>query len=265
MDAIRLISLYSGSSGNAFLVLSPAGNLLIDGGKSACRLTDAIKGAGVSPENLSALLLTHEHDDHISALKVFLGRHPIPVYLPERSAYAFSCMEKVVPLLHPEPPCFSETLDGGIRVKAFPTLHDSKGSVGYRIEIPIAEGKSFSLGYATDLGRVTDDVKEGLFGCKVVVLESNHDRDMLWDGTYPYYLKRRIHSQGGHLSNEESAALASELVENGTGAIILAHLSRENNRPELAYEACRSAVGGRAKILVADPESPVEWKEELDL
>ena len=263
MDCIRLISLYSGSSGNAFLLLSPAGNLLIDGGKSARRLTNALKDVGVCPEEISALLLTHEHNDHITALPVFLGKHPMPLYLPERSAYAFACLEKLEPLLHPEPPCFSETLPGGIVIKSFPTLHDSHGSVGYRVEIPLASGKPFCFGYATDLGRVTDDVKAGLSGCDAVVLESNHDIDMLLDGPYPYYLKRRIRGTGGHLSNEESATLAAELVESGTKVLFLAHLSRENNRPELAYDACLSSVGERAKILVADPEAPVEWKEEL--
>ncbi len=264
MDCIRLISLYSGSSGNAFLLLSPAGNLLIDGGKSARRLTSALKEVGVCPEDLTALLLTHEHNDHVTALPVFLGKHPMPLYLPERSAYVFAEAEALVPLLHPEPPCFSETLPGGIVIRSFPTLHDSHGSVGYRIEIPLPGGKSFSFGYATDLGRVTDDVREGLLGCDAVVLESNHDTEMLMDGPYPYYLKRRIHSLYGHLSNEESANFAAELVEQGTKVLFLAHLSRQNNHPELAYGACLSAVGDRATVLVADPERPVEWKEEFD-
>ena len=263
MDSIRLISLYSGSSGNAFVVLSPAGNLLIDGGKSARRLTSALKEVGVCPEELSALLLTHEHNDHITALPVFLGKHPMSVYLPERSAYVFAANEALSPLLHPEPPCFSERLSCGITIRSFPTLHDSKGSVGYRIEIPLAGGKTFSFGYATDLGRVTDDVRAGLLGCDVVVLESNHDTEMLLDGPYPYYLKRRIHSLYGHLSNEESATFAAQLVESGTKALFLAHLSRQNNHPELAYDACLSAVGDRATVLIADPEHPVEWKEEF--
>lgn len=263
MDRIRLISLYSGSSGNAFLVSTPAGNLLIDAGKSARRLGLELAAAGVDPDSLSALFLTHEHIDHIMALPVFLKHHPTPVYLPARSAAAFAKETAILPCLHPEEPGSSMELPCGISVRSFATSHDSLGSMGYRFEIPLANGKTFAFGYATDLGIVTEEVRETLLGCEAVVLESNHDRKMLQTGSYPYYLKRRILSRSGHLSNDDSAAFAAKLVENGAKVLFLAHLSRENNRPELAYEACLSSIGGAAKILVLEPETPVEWSMEV--
>ena len=261
MDNIRLISLYSGSSGNAFLVTTPVGNFLIDGGKSARRLTAALRGVGVEPSELSFVLLTHDHTDHTAALPNFLKKTPLPVYLPIESAPCFSVHEALRGLLLPRPPIFDETLPSGIRVRSFPTLHDSRGSFGFRVEIPF-RGKTFSLGYATDLGRVTDDVREGLRGCHAVVLESNHDSEMLRRGPYPPELKRRISSPRGHLSNEACADLLPELFDAGARVFFLAHLSRENNRPELAYDAALSALGERAEILVEDPEEAIEWNTE---
>ena len=263
MDQIRLISLYSGSSGNAFLVLTPSGNLLIDAGKSAKRLVTDMESVGVGPDLLSALFLTHEHNDHIMALPVFLRHYPVPVYLPARSACVFAKEEKIQPCLHPEEPGFLMTLPCGISVRSFATSHDSMGSMGFRFEIPTVGGKTFSFGYATDLGIVTKEVESTLLGCDAVVLESNHDRELLQTGPYPYYLKRRILSRAGHLSNDDSASFAAKLVENGAKVLFLAHLSRENNRPELAYEACLSSVGGAANILVLEPETPVEWSLEV--
>ena len=145
-----------------------------------------------------------------------------------------------------------------MRVQSFPTPHDSRASVGYRIEIP-HKGGVFRLGYATDIGHVSQDVENGLLGCDAVILESNHDYDMLMTGPYPYDLKKRIASRRGHLANPDSAALAARLCARGTTKLMLAHLSQENNLPDIAFDECVSAVGDAdVHIYVAHPETPVE-------
>ena len=148
-------------------------------------------------------------------------------------------------------------------VTAFSTPHDSLASTGYRIEIPHTGGV-LRLGYATDVGYVSPEVEAGLSGCDAVILESNHDREMLMEGPYPYYLKQRIASRRGHLSNPESAALAARLCARGTRALMLAHLSQENNTPDLAYDECVGAIGDASVcICVAQPDCVTELAWEV--
>ena len=258
MSRIRIISLYSGSVGNAFLIHTEEGAILIDGGKNAKRLCMALADVGVSPDEIKAVFITHEHSDHISALPVFLKKHPIPVHIQNASAYRFANEPSVEPLLCLHPPIFSETVCG-MRVTSFPTPHDSRASVGYRIEIPTKQGGCCSIGYATDIGHVSKTVEEALTGCETVILESNHDVDMLMEGPYPYDLKLRIASKRGHLSNADSALLATRLCACGTKQLMLAHLSQENNTPDTAYDACISAIGNEdVQIAVASPDEPTE-------
>ena len=142
-----------------------------------------------------------------------------------------------------------------MRVTSFPTPHDSEGSVGYRVEIPI-EGRTVTLGYATDIGHVSETVETSLRGCDAVILESNHDPEMLHAGPYPSSLKQRIASRYGHLSNYDSAALAARLCATGTKSLMLAHLSQENNTPDLALAVCREALRdhGDIALCVARPD-----------
>ena len=255
--SIRLYSLYSGSKGNAFLISTPDGAILIDAGRTAKKLTAALAEVGVSIDEIKAIFLTHEHNDHISALPVLLKRHPIPVHLPLACAYKLESEPSVAPCLSTHPPIHTETVHG-ITVTSFPTPHDSHGSVGYRIEIPTDEGV-FRLGYATDVGYVTREIEEGLSGCDAIVLESNHDPDMLANGPYPYDLKLRIASRRGHLSNPDCAEFASRLCQNGTKRILLAHLSEENNTPDLAFDECFSSVGcDGVRLCVAAPDHITE-------
>ncbi len=255
MKSFRLISLYSGSSGNAFLVQTPEQCILIEAGKSARRLCTALKEQGVDPDNLSAILLTHEHTDHTGALSVFLKHHPTPLHLPRASVKKLDCDPCIAPCLCPHAPmeCYAV---GDIRVTSFPTPHDSMGSVGYRLEIPLPDAPSFSFGYATDIGHVTEEIQSALTGCRAVVLESNHDPEMLRFGRYPEYLKARVASRRGHLSNGDSALLSAHLSANGTKSFLLAHLSAENNTRELAYDEHFSAIGDESVyIAVAAPDS----------
>lgn len=249
----RIISLYSGSGGNAFLIADGETCILIDAGKNAKRLCEAIRSCGYAPEQIAAIFITHEHSDHISALPVFLKKHPIPVHAAEGCAARLEEQPTVAPLVVRHPLVFRETV-GAMTVTSFPTPHDSRASVGYRIEIGSGED-AFRIGIATDIGMVTPQIEEGLTGCRAVILESNHDPDMLRDGSYPPDLKRRIASTRGHLSNPESAALAAKLAESGTERFLLAHLSQENNTPELALgEAVACVADERVFLSAASPE-----------
>lgn len=243
---IRVHSLYSGSSGNSFLIRTREGAILIDAGKNSKKLCEALAACDTSPDEVRAIFITHEHSDHIGALAVFLKKHPVPVHVLEKSAYALRNSPSVAPCLRLHKPFYEETV-GDMTVRSFPTPHDSEASVGYQIEIPWGD-RTVRIGYATDIGHVSSDVEQALTGCDAVILESNHDIDMLYAGPYPYPLKERILSRYGHLSNPDSASFASRLCNTGTKSLMLAHLSDENNTPTLAYEACKNALAGHSDV-----------------
>ena len=260
MTHYRMISLYSGSSGNAFLLMTPSARILIDAGKNARTLVRALDEIGCPVETVDAIFITHDHHDHTSALPVLLKHHPLPVHAVEASAQVIArgAPQYVTDCLRRHTPLFCETV-GDVTVRSFITPHDSEFSVGYRMEIADGQGGVHTVGYATDLGYVTDDVKAALLGCESVVLECNHDRDMLLTGPYPYHLKERILSRYGHLSNDDCAAFAGELVEGGTKHLMLAHLSEQNNEPTLAYSEVFTALGrADVDLCVAAPDHVVE-------
>ena len=259
MSRIRIISLYSGSVGNAFAIQTEEGTILIDAGKNAKRLCMALNEAKICPDDIRAVFVTHEHSDHISALPVFLKKHPVPVHIQTPSADRLKNEPAAAPCLCLHPPIFSEKVCG-LTVTSFPTPHDSRASVGYRIETD----SDYAIGYATDIGYVPCDVENGLMGCATVILESNHDLDMLRDGPYSEDLKKRIASKRGHLSNTDSAEFAARLCENGTKQLMLAHLSQENNTPDTAYDACISSIGtDRIEVAVAAPDALTEFVWEI--
>ena len=246
---MRIVVFASGSSGNCTLLSNGETHLLLDAGISMRRIQGSLARAGLSIDDLSGVLITHEHADHISGLKMLLKHHPLTVYAPRTVAARLWGMlpeaqerTRVIPVGTPF------TL-GSVTVRAFHTPHDTDESVGYRLE---GEG-SFAL--ATDMGAVTEEVLEGLLGARMVLIEANHDLDMLCDGPYPVYLKRRILSDRGHLSNVDCASLADRLAASGTRRIILGHLSRENNRPEIALQTVRAALSGRNTELYCAPVS----------
>lgn len=227
--------LYSGSSGNCSLVKTGVcasdGALLIDAGVSCRSILVALEQANVLPRQLSGILVTHEHVDHIKGLAVLTKRFKIPVYaslevleyLQDGNYVSAAC-----PLYEISSPMEI----GGMLVTPFDTPHDSVHSLGFRIDT----SDGVSIGIATDLGVVTDQVKAGLTGCDLAVLESNYDSAMLACSSYPYYLKRRIQSGRGHLDNLDCAEELAELIKQGTRRFVLCHLSKENNIPELALQ-----------------------------
>lgn len=258
--AYRIVSLYSGSGGNSLLIAAGGANILIDAGKSARTLCRTLCAVGSDIREIDAVFVTHEHTDHIGALETLSKKYRIPVHMTRASAACIPprCRTFLDELLTTHPPHYSVSI-GGLVITSFPAPHDSACCVGYRLEFEDS-GARRALGCLTDAGCVTSHIISGLSGCEAVVLESNHDTEMLRHGPYPDFLKARILSRRGHLSNDDCAALSARLAGCGTRHILLAHLSRENNRPELARAAVRDAIPDRGvRILVADPDEPVSF------
>lgn len=235
---MKAYSLFSGSSGNCFFVTGGDTRILIDCGVSARAAERALNLLGESLDTIDAIFVTHEHSDHTRGLEIISKYHHIPTHMTEKSARALisdpGCFLLGDLCLHSE--SFSVPI-GDMRISAFKTPHDSVSSVGY-----IVESGNERIGFATDMGCVSDTVSDALSGCRAAVIEANHDVTMLMLGAYPYQLKRRILADTGHLSNENAGILAARLASSGTKSLMLAHLSQENNTPGLALSAVRSAL-----------------------
>ena len=255
MTNYSITSLYSGSKGNSVLIESDKTKILIDAGKSARALCNALAEIGKSIDEIDAIFITHEHNDHIGALENLLKKHKIPVHIVSISAQKLlnRAREVFEDALCLHTPIFTENI-GNMKITSFPTPHDSEYSVGYRIEID-----ETCIGYATDIGYVTDEIKVALSGCESVVLECNHDETMLMEGPYPYDLKIRIKSKKGHLSNKDCAEFVSDLCFIGTKNILLAHLSEENNDPDLAFDEVWSAISDESiNLKIASQYQPTK-------
>ena len=239
----------SGSSGNCLLLSSGDTNILIDAGISMRRVLSALAQTGHTVQDIGGVLITHEHSDHISGLAMLCKHHRLPIYAPHTVASRLSGQLPMLEGCLRLAPVGENFAVGGLVVRSFHTPHDTDESVGYRVE---GDGV-FAL--ATDMGCVTEEVRAGLLGADTVLIEANHDEEMLRYGPYPVYLKRRILSDRGHLSNDSCAALARQLAESGTKRIILGHLSRENNTPERAMAAARQALLGTETELYCAPVS----------
>ncbi len=236
----KLMPLFSGSSGNATYIRAEDTEILVDAGVSCKALQTALQTFDTELSRIHAIFVTHEHHDHIKGLETISKRFGIPVYMCEGS-YRGIDKSTLKAALSPYVTFkgAGEAVDVGcIHADIFKTPHDACGSVGYRFTFP--DGRS--VGVSTDMGYVTRGIAAGLVGCETVVFESNYDVKMLHNGPYPYYLKKRIESEGGHLSNDACAAFLPFLFANGTKKAILAHLSEENNTPRLAYDTSVQAM-----------------------
>ena len=250
-------TLYSGSDGNAVYFNLAGHQFLIDAGKSARTLCTALKEVGSDISRIEAIFVTHEHSDHTSALEILEKYNSIPIHIATRSAEKMKSGKNqyLLPNLVTHPPLFCERL-GCVKISSFETPHDSRSSVGYRVEFTDSEGEH-KIGLATDMGRVTDSIRRGLTGCDSIIIEANHDVEMLLCGPYPEHLKMRILSDHGHLSNADCAAFAAELARDGAKRFLLAHLSEENNDPSLALSEVRAAIGDESVTVgVADRHEP---------
>ena len=250
---MRIVTFASGSTGNCCLVSDGGVNVLIDAGISARRIVQGLGVLGLAPQDVCGVLITHEHSDHISGLPVLVKRTGRRIFAPSE-------LGEVLKRVKPE---LSESIDyippdgglcvGDVRITAFPTPHDASASFGYRIE------GSEVFAFATDTGHISDELLEGLQGADTVVIEANHDKVMLKNGPYPPFLKQRVLSKHGHLSNDDCAKLACLLADSGTRQIILGHLSQQNNTPEAAETAVSEALSGRnVKIYTAPANKLLE-------
>lgn len=233
----RLCPLFSGSSGNSTLIGGAGGYILVDAGKSAKKITDALREHTISPDSIAAIFITHEHIDHVQGVRVFASRHKIPVFATAGT------LEQMDASGHLNGVSANELPSGGVdaadmHIDFFRTMHDAVESCGYVVHT--ADERRIAV--ATDMGCITEQVHNALAGCDAVVLESNHDVGILENGPYPYPLKRRILSDMGHLSNDCCAQEIVRLARTGTTRFILGHLSRENNIPILARQTSLSAL-----------------------
>lgn len=231
---LKAYTLFSSSKGNSSLVCYGGDAFLIDAGASCKQLEECVTSLGYSLNALRGIFISHEHSDHTKGLAVLTKRYGLPVYTAPECMAVISmtapCAEE-----HFVPTAGGDTVHmGDMRITVYPTPHDSVRSFCYRIETPRG-----SLGYATDIGHISDEVQDAVFGCDSVLIESNHDKELLSTGPYPDFLKRRIGGSHGHLSNEACACIAPVLARCGTRSITLAHLSETNNTPKLAYEESR--------------------------
>lgn len=256
----RFCSLFSSSSGNATFVGSSKTGILIDAGVSAKRIREALSSREIEPSSLSAIFVTHEHSDHIAGIRVLASNYKIPVFATPGTLEGL----EDAGVLNGKFPVFA--LDeggneiGDLFVRPFKTPHDSNESCGYTIDFP--DGRKAAV--ATDIGTVTNVVLNSITGCDLVMLESNHDIGMLQNGSYPYYLKRRILSDRGHLSNESCAAVARDLVERGTTRLYLGHLSGENNIPDLAFQTSFCSISETGAKINSDYILKVNAKENTE-
>ena len=233
---MEFYTIASSSAGNAALVCHEDTHILIDAGISCRRITQSLAALDLTLEDIDAILITHEHIDHVRALGTLQKKCAVPLYASRGTAAALDYPAERV---HAFTPGDALTV-GSLRALPFRTSHDARESVGYRIE-----SDDGSLAVLTDTGCITDEAHDLALGADTLLLEANHDVEMLTTGPYPYPLKRRILGEYGHLSNEAAAEFAVECVRAGTSDILLAHLRGENNTPSLAEYAVVRALQAR--------------------
>lgn len=253
--SFEFINLGSGSAGNSSVVRAGRTTLLIDIGFSARETGRRLEQAGISVDSVAAILLTHEHSDHVAGAAVASRRWGVPVFCRASVAEAARLQEKGVAHLELLP---ASPFDlGDLRITPFPVPHDAVETVGF-----VVEGEGIRLGYATDMGKVTDTVVEHLAGSHILAVEANHDVDMTRLGPYPWHLKKRIMSDHGHLSNEGTSELLSRVTGGETRQVVLTHLSATNNTPELALLSAREglerSLNPAAGLEVARQRGPAE-------
>jgi phosphoribosyl 1,2-cyclic phosphodiesterase len=246
---MKLCSIASGSSGNCIFVGSEQTNLLVDAGISAKRIENGLDRIDINPDTLQGILVTHEHSDHVSGLGIMARRYHIPIYATYETSMALrrsKALGKIDDELfnYIEPDIAFKIND--ISIEPFSTSHDAVNPVCYTMQIG-----NEKIGIATDLGKYDDYIVSKLIGSDLLMIEANHDINMLLVGKYPYYLKQRILGERGHLSNDSSADLISKLIENKQQHIILAHLSKDNNYSELAYE---TVICELARLGIGSPD-----------
>ncbi len=253
---MRFASIGSGSEGNGLVVEAGATRVMIDCGFGARDCATRLARVGLTPDALSAIIVTHEHSDHVGGVPAFAGRHGIPVWLTFGTLSSvgerFAGMDRVYGF-----DSHDNFAVGDLAILPFPVPHDAREPV----QFVVSDG-AVRVGVVTDLGMSTPHVQASLSGLDALVLECNHDTDMLAAGKYPQPLKDRIAGKFGHLCNTDAAALLASLDNSRLKHIIAAHLSQQNNLPELARTALAGALGcGTDWIGVANQAAGFDWRE----
>ncbi len=253
MGPISAVVLGSGSSGNAIAITAGRRSVLLDCGFSAKETLRRLDACGVTSDSIEAIVLTHEHGDHVRGVRVLAKRLDVPVYASSGTRDA-ACLKPIaadMQILRAE----EAVTIAGMSVTPFSGSHDAAEPLGFRFDVP---GGS-SLGILTDSGRLTPDAVKILAGCESLGIECNHDVDMLVGGPYPWFLKQRILSTRGHLSNTDAALALTDLVSEGLVHVVALHLSNTNNTATLARDALVAALGRLghpARVSTATQESP---------
>lgn len=258
--SLTFCSLASGSSGNCQYVGTERTKLLIDAGMTGKYIKESLNNINVQIEKINGILITHEHSDHISGLGVLMRRYKIPLYISEKT---WSKLESKVGSVDLGLVHIVDHMDafeiGDLQIKSIPVKHDAVDPRCYTVR----NGKH-EIGIATDLGTVSQDIIDGFKNCDLLMLESNHDEMMLKTGRYPFLLKRRILSEFGHLSNEDAGYVAKEILAFGhVKHILLGHLSKENNFPELAYETVKSVLAQEGIGVGVDVQLDMTYREHI--
>lgn len=255
---LRFASLASGSGGNCLVVEAGETRALVDCGLSTRDTERRLARLDVAPASLSAILVTHEHGDHAGNVFDFAAAHGIAVYLTHGTLAALRQEGKVLAGVRIVEVNGRERLAiGALEVEPFTVPHDAREPVQY-----VFSDGAFRLGVLTDIGAPTAHVERTLSGLDALVLETNYDRDMLWGGAYPKWLKERIGGPFGHLDNEDSARLLGALERSRLRHVIGAHLSKQNNRPELARAALARALGCTEDwVGIASQDEGFGWRE----
>jgi len=248
--AVSVTVLASGSKGNCTLVSSSGTRLLIDAGLSCRELLRRLLACGQDPCAIDAVLITHEHSDHIGGLRVLARRLKIPVYITGATYQAYQkgvrdCAGNRVALERREMFCSGTAFQiGDITVTPFTIPHDAIDPVGFTFR-----SDGIKVGICTDLGYMPASVRDHLRGCHVLMIESNHDLELLRGGPYPWSVKQRVMSRVGHLSNDALADFLTSDYDGGAEFVILAHLSEQNNHPEIARTTAERALGEQRSLL----------------
>lgn len=227
---MRFCSLYSGSSGNSQFIKAGNTKILVDAGLSGKKLQAAIESIGENTSEIQGIFITHEHIDHVQCAGILSRRFNIPIYANEKTWLA---MESSMGAIKPENiKIFEKSIEiGDLFVEAFDISHDAANPVAYKI---FNKDKKISL--LTDTGCITDEMKNHIADSDLLLIESNHDEDMVLVGSYPWPLKKRVLGEFGHMSNSLAGKLLVDILKKGSEIVLLGHLSRENNFPELAYK-----------------------------
>lgn len=256
---LALCPLFSGSSGNSVYLSLGGARLLVDAGVSAARVEAGLRELGADAAELDAILVTHEHVDHVRGLSVLCRRYDLPVYANEGTWSALLQRERDFPrrLMRVFYTGEDFTL-GRVSVRPFSIPHDAAEPVGYAFSCG-----ALSCAVATDLGHIDEGWLSAVSGCQALVLESNHDVEMVHRGPYPQRLKARILGKNGHLCNEDCAKAMVTLAQRGTRAVFLSHLSADNNLPELAYNTVCEALSGAGYAVEKDVRVMVSRRDRV--